>query len=307
MSKIAKIEMLLSYANDTVNKYQDMLRDKPDSIFAKGMLKNTSEQIVELKANLSFEKKLREKEIIDFRLNGKGIHFGILDLKIFGQITTLINDTFIELARKTNFGARTGGAKVVANIINLNFETLMPGSTHVVVSANTAPDLFGNSIIEETLKNTFAFLESTNENILEQAKNLGGNGIKKLNGLFEYCIKSNLEFDFEWNSPNEQPYKWQGKTENLKKISQTISNIRENLIEDIEIEGIIITLSLKGHLELKSETEEKNYTIRYPLELVESVKVLNLGDNIHLKAQKKSIINTATGQEKIDFELQSFL
>ncbi|MBZ4043855.1 hypothetical protein [Flavobacterium hibisci] len=68
MYSIERIEELLANSEDTLLKYENLLKSNPNSLFNKGMVKNTLEQMIELRSNLAFEKQKREKEIIDIRL-----------------------------------------------------------------------------------------------------------------------------------------------------------------------------------------------------------------------------------------------
>lgn len=78
MYSIERIEELLANSEDTLLKYEHLLKGHPNSLFNRGIVKNTLEQMVELRSNLAFEKQKREKEIIDIRLKGKVANVGKL-------------------------------------------------------------------------------------------------------------------------------------------------------------------------------------------------------------------------------------
>lgn len=86
MYSIERIEELLANSEDTLLKYENLLKDNPNSLFNKGMVKNTLEQMVELRSNLAFEKQKREKEIIDIRLKGKVAKVGKSAFRFIGRV-----------------------------------------------------------------------------------------------------------------------------------------------------------------------------------------------------------------------------
>jgi hypothetical protein len=61
MYNIARIEELIDVSENTLQKYQAEYLQNPTSLFAKGMIKNTTERLEELRRNLAFEKHVHER------------------------------------------------------------------------------------------------------------------------------------------------------------------------------------------------------------------------------------------------------
>ncbi len=306
MYSIAKIEKLIKLSEDTLAKYEQELRENPNSLFCKGMVKNTKENLEELRGNLFFEKNIREKEVIDLRLKGKIAKAGRLPLDVLGEFAKSLAEVLSEIGRKNQFGDkyRNTDNKIVKRTIDLNFEKLVPGSTHIIVTGNTNPDLFGNSILENALNNTFELLNAEEQaNLLDVSSKIGSAGIKKVNQFLKLSIDNELEFDLNWQAPNMERHSWQGNKDKLLLISNSISTIRDMAPTEVTIEGKIITLSLKGIIEVQDE-EKRMYKIHYPLGQLEKIRQYQIGDNCSLNCIQKSHVNSITREEKITYEFK---
>nr|WP_315197528.1 hypothetical protein [uncultured Flavobacterium sp.] len=305
MYSIERIEELLANSEDTLLKYENLLKDNPNSLFNKGMVKNTLEQMVELRSNLAFEKQKREKEIIDIRLKGKVAKVGKLPLDLLGEFAKSLSDCIIESSRKYQYGNK-GGAKIltsIKNTVDLRFDRLVPGSTHILVTGNNSPDLFGNSMIENALINTFELLNvHSDSELMDKSERYGGAGIKKLNKILSLSINNHLEFDLEWSSPNSKVFKWEGNFDRIKQLNNSISKIETITPEVIGISGTLVMQSLKGQLEIEDK-EGKLFKVSFPMSFLEKIKEFQIGEDFSATIIKNILKNNITKEEKASFEL----
>lgn len=305
MYSIERIEELLANSEDTLQKYENLLKNNPNSLFNKGMIKNTQEQITELRSNLAFEKQKREKEIIDIRLKGKVAKVGKLPLDLLGEFAKCLSDCFIESSRKYQYGNKSG-AKILASIkstVDLRFDRLIPGSTHILITGNSSPDLFGNSMIENALINTFDLLNVSNDSeLMDKSEKYGGAGIKKLSKILNLSVNNHLEFDLEWSSPNSKVFKWEGNFDKIKQLNNSISKIETITPEEIEISGTLVMQSLKGQLEIE-DNDGKFIKVSFPMSFLEKIKEFQIGENFSAVIIKNTLKNSITKEEKVSFEL----
>lgn len=305
MYSIERIEELLANSENTLLKYEHLLKGNSNNLFNKGIVKNTLEQMVELRSNLAFEKQKREKEIIDIRLKGKVAQVGKLPLHLLGEFAKSLSDCIIESSRKYQYGNKAG-AKIVdtiKNTIDLRFDRLVPGSTHILVTGNSSPDLFGNSMIENALINTFELLNVHNDSeLMDKSEKYGGAGIKKLNKILSLSISNHLEFDLEWSSPNSKVYKWEGNFDKIKQLNSSISKIETIIPEEIEISGTLVMQSLKGQLEIE-DNEHKLFKVSFPMLFLAKIKEYKIGENFSAVISKNTLKNSVTKEEKTSFEL----
>lgn len=309
MYSIERIEELIKNSEGTLAKYEILLKNNPNNLFYKGIVKNTGELLIELRHNLAFEKQKREKEIIDIRLKGKVAKVGKLPLDLLGEFAKSISDCIIESSRKYQFGNKASSKilTTVKNTVDLRFDRLVPGSTHILITGNSSPDLFGNSMIENALVNTFELLAVENDSdLLEKSNKYGGNGIKKLNKILNLSINNNLEFDLEWSAPNTKIFKWEGSSERIKQLSNSISKIESTIPEEIEVSGTLVMQSLKGQLEIQVE-DGKLLKVQFPMSFLEKVKEFQIGDDFSSIVLKNTLKNNITQEEKVSLELKKIL
>lgn len=306
MYSIERIEQLIVNSEKTLIKYENLLKNNPDSLFNRGMVKNTLEHITELHSNLAFEKLKREKEIIDIRLKGRVAKVGKLPLDLLGEFAKSLSECIIESSRKFQYGNKSG-AKILAsvkNTVDLRFDRLVPGSTHILITGNNSPDLFGNSMIENALVNTFDLLNVSNDSeLMDKSEKYGGVGIKKLNKILSLSIANHLEFDLEWSAPNSKVFKWEGDYNKIKQLNNSISKIESVKPEEISVSGTLVMQSLKGQIEIEDE-EGKLFKISFPMLFLERIKHFQIGESISTQIIKNTFLNNVTKEEKTSLELK---
>jgi hypothetical protein len=304
MIAIPRINDLLISAQETLLKYDILLKENPDSLFYKGVTINTRDQIKDLQRELKIEKERRSKEIIDLKLQGGVANHGTLPLEMLGKVSKLFSDLILETAKMAGFGSKSNNLKnrIVKETIDLRIERLVPGSTHLIITANTSPDLFGNSIVEDSLHNTFAVLNaSKEEELISALPKLGSSGILKLQNLLEWGVKNKIDLGLDWESSISQHFSWNGVNKKALVLYETLSSIQ--ILEPIEeqFEGVVSVLKLKGQFEVNSEFGTK--IIRFSNSQLQSVKQLRLEEHCSGVCLKKVTFNRSTGKEGIEYEL----
>lgn len=222
-----------------------------------------------------------------------------------GEFAKSLSDCIIESSRKYQYGNK-GGAKIltsIKNTVDLRFDRLVPGSTHILVTGNNSPDLFGNSMIENALINTFELLNVHNDSeLMDKSEKYGGLGIKKLNKILNLSINNHLEFDLEWSSPNSKVFKWEGNFDRIKQLNNSISKIETITPEVIEISGTLVMQSLKGQLEIE-DNDGKLFKVSFPMSFLEKIKEFQIGEDFSATIIKNTLKNSITKEEKASFEL----
>jgi hypothetical protein len=306
MASIKKITDNISQLSTVVEEYSIALTKDPQNFSLKITIDNLRSQIDDLQNQLYQENLKRVKEIVQLRFKGKIAKFGTFPLSLVGGLTNSFSNAVFNTSKYFQFGNK-GGVKI-DNIINetidLRLEGLGRGSTIFYLSAKTSPDLFGNSVIQNSLDNVFDLLNSQSpEQIIENISIVGSRSIKYYSDFFEELTKDDLELDLTWHTPNETIKKWDGTKEKILSLYNTLNSIKLSEPEEISFEGEIITLSLKGRFEILSTDKERFYGI-FPNELIEQIKQLHVGDFCKGTILKTIIFNAATGKEKHEFILR---
>ena len=306
MASIKKITDNISQLLTVVEEYSIALNKEPENFSLKITIDNLKSQIDDLQNQLYQENLKREKEIVQLRFKGKVARFGTFPLALVGGLTNSFSNAVFNTSKYFQFGNK-GGVKIdtiINETIDLRLEGLGRGSTIFYLSAKTSPDLFGNSVIQSSLDNVFDLLNSQSpEQIIDNISVVGSRSIKYYSDFFEELNKDDLELDLTWHTPNETVKSWDGTKEKILSLYNTLNSIKLSEPEEINFEGEIITLSLKGRFEIFSTDKERFYGT-FPNELIEQIKQLHVGDFCKGTILKTIIFNAATGKEKYEYILR---
>jgi len=281
--------------------------DKDKNNFAvKLTIDNIKNQIENLQHELYHENLRREKEIVQLRFIGKVAKFGTFPLHLVGGLTDSFSNAVFNTSKFRQFGKK-GGKKIdtiVSNTINLKLEGIGKGSTIFYLSANTSPDLFGNSIIQSSLDNIFTLVSSeTAEQLIDNISYVGANSIKYYSAFFKELNKDDLELELKWHTPTESIKEWYGTKEKILTLYNTLNSIKLSEPEEIDFTGEIVALSAKGKFEILSYNKERFFG-SFSNELMESIKQLHIGQSCKGVMLKTTIFNAATNKEKHEYSLK---
>lgn len=281
--------------------------DKDKNNFAvKLTVDNIKNQIEELQHELYNENLRREKEIVQLRFIGKVAKFGTFPLHLVGGLTDSFSNAVFNTSKFRQFGKK-GGKKIdtiVSNTINLKLEGIGKGSTIFYLSANTSPDLFGNSIIQSSLDNIFTLISSeTSEQLIDNISYVGANSIKYYSDFFKELNKDDLELELKWHTPTESIKEWYGTKDKILTLYNTLNSIKLSEPEEIDFTGEIVALSAKGKFEILSYDKERFFG-SFSNELMESIKQLHIGQSCKGVMLKTTIFNAATNKEKYEYSLK---
>ena len=305
MPSIKKIQESLDQIMALESEYSLKLKAIPNDFSIQLTLQSIKSQIAELQYQLSQENLKREKEIIKLKLKGSAAKLGSLPLSIVGGLTNSFSNVIINSSKYFQYGDKSGTKinKTINETIDLRLEGLGSGSTILYLSARTSPDLFGNSIIQNSLNNLFELLNSqTEEKIVENISKVGSKSIKFFSSFLNELNKVDLELDLTWHTQYENLKTWEGTKDRIHSIYNTLNNINFSEPEKIDFKGNIITLSLKGKFEILT-TDKKSYNGTFPNELLETIKQLHVGDFCKGLLLKKTIFNKVTKKEKYEYSL----
>lgn len=309
MASIKKINDSITQLSTVVEEYSMVLRKEPQNFSIKLTIENLKSQIEELQNQLYQENIKREKEIVQLRFKGKVAKFGTFPLSLVGGLTDSFSNAVFNTSKYFQFGNK-GGVKIdhiINETIDLRLEGIGRGSTIFYLSAKTSPNLFGNSVIQNSLNNVFELLNSeTPDKIIENISVVGSRSIKYYSDFFEELNKDDLELELTWHTPNEVVKGWDGTKDKILSLYNTLNNIKLSEPEEIAFEGEIITLSLKRRFEIFSKDKERFYGT-FPNELTELIKQLHVGDFCKGVILKTTISNPATGKEKFEYTLREII
>ncbi len=100
---------------------------------------------------------------------------------------------------------------------------MAPGSTKLFLTGRISPDLYGNSLIEDSLENTFNLLNSeSSEQLTESVSKIGVRSAKNINNLLKEINLSGLEAEISWASQFDRLFVWNGNKDNILKVINSL-------------------------------------------------------------------------------------
>lgn len=305
MSAFQRIKNNIEQLNELIASLDSELKESPKD-FSLSLKRNSFvNQLEDLQQQLYQENLKREKEIIQIRLIGNSASFGTLPLNIVGGITTNFSQSIQNTSKYIQFGKKSGKKRdrIIKETIDLRLENIGRGSTIFYVSGKTSPDLFGESILQNSLENTFNFFNSeTPDDVANNISNVGGNSLKYISRFLKELTEDELECDLKWNSPDEREFIWYGKKEKILSLYNTINKMEISEPEEIEFEGELITISAKGKFEIET-IDKKRFFGTFSIDLLEKMKEFHIRDYCQGIITKTTIYNALTDKEKIEYNL----
>ena len=306
MSIFQRIKNNIEQLNQLIDSLDSELKVSPQD-FSLSLKRNSYiNQLEDLQQQLYQENIKREKEIIQIRLIGNLASFGTLPLNIVGGITTNFSQSIENTSKYIQFGQKSGKKRdrIIKETIDLRLENIGRGSTIFYVSGKTSPDLFGESILQNSLENTFNFFNSeTPDDVTNNISSVGAKSLKFISRFLKELTEDGLECDLKWNSPDEREFVWHGKKEKILSLYNTINKMEITEPEEIEFEGELITISAKGKFEIET-TEKQRLFGTFSIDLLEKMKEFHIRDYCRGIITKTTIYNPLTDKEKIEYNLK---
>ncbi|MFV8371269.1 hypothetical protein [Flavobacterium sp. LB2P74] len=306
MATISNLQENIIYLRSQIEELSSLLSSEPQNFAVKIQIENYKSEITNLQSYLYTENLKRNKEIIALRLIGNIAKNGTFPLGSVGGITNSFSNALYKTSQFLQFGKK-GGKKIetlMKNSLDIRLEGLGVGSTIFYVSAKTSPDIFGNSIVQNSLENTFELFSSNDESeLMENIEKVGTKNSKYFSAFLEELIHDNLEVEITWESPNYETKKWFGTSEKISMFYNTFKSIEILEPETLSFESEIITLSLKNKIEVFDRSNNQTYTVKYPNSIMTLIKELHVGEVCNIVITKTTIINTLSQKEKFEYNL----
>lgn len=305
MSNFGRIKNSIEQLNELITSLESDIKRTPDDFALELKRSSLANQLEDLQQQLYQENLKREKEVIQIRLRGPIANFGTLPLDLVGGITGNFSKSIHNTSRYILFGRKGGRQKekIVKETIDLRLEDIGRGSTIFYISGRTSPDLFGQSVLQNSLENTFSLFNSeTPDQVTEKISSVGGNSLKYVAKFLKELSTDDLECDLKWNSPDDREFIWRGSKDRILSLYNTINKIEISEPEEIDFEGELITISAKGRFEILTLGNQRLFGV-FSIDLLGKMKEFHIGDYCKGVITKTTIYNPLTSTEKVEYNL----
>lgn len=305
MSDIARIEKRLEEAQQILDRYSQTVKAEPDNFAYKLSLQSMEDEVERLQHELQEKKSEREVEVLELRFKGKKAEAGSLPLHLVGEILKSFADVLHESSYYRRYGkVHTKGPipKDIIKLMDLRLANIAPGSTKIYITGRLSPDLFGYSLLEQSLSGTINLLRADSPDDLADAVNeVGMSTARKLSTFLKELSGAELELDLNWQTPQDEKIHWEGRSSRIRSLSQSLERIKQNS-DQKWVRGQIVMEDLRGRLEIHGE-DGIRYMCTFPQNLYETVRHFHIGDDALAHIEVNTYVNLATGAEKKRFKL----
>jgi len=247
------------------------------------------------------------KEVLEVRLIGASVNSGSAPIEFISKLLKEISLSIHRAANKITTGKNSSKTtSTVKDLLNLRFAGTSPGSTRVVMTADSVGDLAGN-ITHDTFKELFSILGSSDEtDFIEHASNIGSHSLASIHTLITDINKQGLSVKLSWpDSLNGRVRVWDGSKKNIHSFQERFSSIDIRRTETANISGKITLLSQHGKFSLLQDNGEEIKST-YSNDLLAHVQALNIGNRVSATFQKNYIGNSKLKVEKVSYRLLRF-
>lgn len=264
---------LKSFADDTQNR----ARQNPEDFLLQLAAKNQAAAAGSVSQRASLLESDEIGELLDVRLIGPRAN-GSIPLDSFLETIGPLARSWKYAAHRLRYGrdAIRGAASDVVSALNFKLAGLAPGSTHIFITGNAAPDLTGDSLLQATLNQTFRLLNSQQEDFYDAVDAIGGKSAHQLGEFMRGLDRAGLAVEFSWKSVNGIR-RWEGRPDEITRVRALLDTVNEPEKYTETIEGSVAGITDTGRLALR--TAEGKILIRFPLKITEQVQKLKIASH----------------------------
>lgn len=303
---ITKLKANIAKIENSIVSYRKKLEQNSSDFSSYLTLRSLEAHKRDLTKQLRTALTIHSKEIIEIHLEGKKVNKGEVPLRLLADISEYFTRAVQNASNKIINGYDTRKVpQYIQEQLSLSFVGLAYGSSRLYISANTNPDIFGDSLAENTLKKTFEILQyETIDDFMENIDAVGLKSLKNWHSIFAKCLNEDTTIKMRWVNAESTPYEWKGNKDVLKIWKKRIEMIDSKDLGSVEFDGVVYLLSLSGRLEIVVTDELKVKSV-FPIRLLDDIRNIGIGDYVKCSFKQKQVIDISKGVEKISYTLES--
>ena len=305
---IKNLEAKINEAETLLERKSDQLLQGTD--FALELsISSLKSHIEHLSFQLKTAKEKREKEVVELRLIGCEVDNGTVPLELLANLSKYFSGLITSASAKLKMGQDFSGAipSEITYPLNLRFADIAQGSSRLFITGDTSPDLFGESLLENSLNGLFELLNSDfNDSLSDQVHFMGLRSTHNLAEFLKVLRKRNIELDLSWSAPNETKHFWKGRRDKIQILERLLDGFSASDPVNKVIIGVVELISRSGKLDIR-QADDELLKVTYSKKLFEDVRKLRLGDVVRLDCKEITVFNSSTEEEKKKYSLSRVL
>lgn len=265
------------------------------------------QHLQDLRSQLTTELGIRSKEIVEVALSDNG-EPGTIPLHLLAGIALHLGEAVEKAARYKKRGTAGGPVpRDITETTNLRLAALSAAaSTHLYITGNTAPDLFGYSLVEDGIRETFAVLEAQSADLLVEAVSaVGYSAASSIKKLLRGVSKEELTIEIIWRTPEEREMRWRAEPDAMRRLADSLDAFSKAETTMLRLGGKIITISLRDPFVIETDQGEI-YSASVASDVMQKLQVATVGSRANVQLLRDTIRNRTTGREKITYKLVDF-
>jgi hypothetical protein len=305
MNRIAWLEHQIAQADSLLVQGSSRVSDGAGSPFAEGASASMRAHLAELKHDLYLAKAERDKELVTLRLIGPRLNMGAIPLVLLSKLAAAFSRSIETISYKLQHGEdekRT--SEELQNLLDLRLADVVQGSTQLVITGNTMPDLAGDSLLESSLRAAFDLLQSDPNELLTNALSAGPKATKEVGKLLKELEAEKCSVELAWTDPANTRHQWNASPQRVAELRYRLGLLSEVPPEILHLVATVEMLSTNGRIHLQP-LDGRKFSAKYPRELYPQVQELHLGQRLEFKVLLNRMRNPTTEQDIESYTLLS--
>lgn len=265
-----------------------------------------AEHLAELRQLANIEDDQPLYELIDFRLMSPLLNNGSVPLSLISkaaeEIRTMVGYAALRLIQGGIDKRRV--PKDLYEALDLRLSGVLPGSSRLVVTANSERDLLDDGLAKGALERIFTVLDTNGQGseFLEAVTELGPISAKHLREFLSLIKLHDAEADFTWKFSGSPVRKWVGSKKSINSMCSALAVTEITDQERLLLSGRIELLSKREKIALRTP-EDNLVNILYPKRMLPRVSELHLDQEVTLQCQVTETVNPLTNESSVFYEL----
>jgi hypothetical protein len=272
---------------------EEALRQNPNDFGKELALSSLRSHLEDLNRQVILLEAQETRELINFRLIGNQVSDGTITLgllaKLAGPLAEVLHASAYRL--RYNDEDKPEARNHIQKLLDLRLAGLGEGSTRLYLTGNATPDLAGQSLLEDAMKQLFALLNADQEGFFDALHAMGPRAARAAESLLKAMESEEVAAELSWTTPAQQSFVWEGRTDRITMLRSLLEQTEERQTEIVELRGIISLLSDTLRLEIREDGRTKPTKIRYRKEQASLIAGLTVSQRVVVEVEKTSFFN----------------